>query len=349
MSQRRVGQPVTQVRLTNVAIVRYKCKGKRFEIACYKNKVINWRNGVEKDIDEVLQSDRIFQNVISGIYASKKDLVKAFGHDNNEKICLEILSKGKEQVSGKEREVQLTKMFHEIATTVARTCVNPRTERRYPVNLIEKTMKEYHFNPRLNSNAKKQSLECIKYLQKKCPGFIRRADMKVRILVEPGAEERTETLESCLVQLGALKIEGGGGTKENELLYKFKPALYRKVHKCTQDHGRATLNVVDAATSSATTVDAARTAAAAPTSTSTLGADMIAEARRKKVTIVAPKSGSKSCRTCGGSFDVGGYRAHFKSQWHRYNLKAKGKGMPVLDEASFASLKETEVLAFFDT
>ena len=45
--------PVNQVRLTNVAVVRLKRGGKRFEIACYKNKVVNWRNGVETDIDEV--------------------------------------------------------------------------------------------------------------------------------------------------------------------------------------------------------------------------------------------------------------------------------------------------------
>lgn len=29
-----------------MAVVRYKKKGKRFEIACYKNKVLNWRNGM---------------------------------------------------------------------------------------------------------------------------------------------------------------------------------------------------------------------------------------------------------------------------------------------------------------
>lgn len=32
-------QPVGQVRLTNVAIVRYKRAGMRFEVAAYKNKV----------------------------------------------------------------------------------------------------------------------------------------------------------------------------------------------------------------------------------------------------------------------------------------------------------------------
>jgi hypothetical protein len=35
-----------QKRLTNIAAVRYKKMGLRFELACYKNKVVNWRNGM---------------------------------------------------------------------------------------------------------------------------------------------------------------------------------------------------------------------------------------------------------------------------------------------------------------
>ena len=38
--------PTNQIRLTNVAIVRMKKAGKRFEIACYKNKVLSWRKKV---------------------------------------------------------------------------------------------------------------------------------------------------------------------------------------------------------------------------------------------------------------------------------------------------------------
>ena len=55
--------PLNQKRLTNVAYVRLKRKGTRFELACYRNKVVNWRSGVETDIDEVLQIDSIFVNV----------------------------------------------------------------------------------------------------------------------------------------------------------------------------------------------------------------------------------------------------------------------------------------------
>lgn len=39
-------QPIGQKRLTNVAIVRLKKHGMRFEIACYKNKVLSWRSRV---------------------------------------------------------------------------------------------------------------------------------------------------------------------------------------------------------------------------------------------------------------------------------------------------------------
>ena len=54
---------MTQVRLTNVALVKMKKHGFRFEVACYKNKVVNYRNKVETNLDEVLQIRNVFQNV----------------------------------------------------------------------------------------------------------------------------------------------------------------------------------------------------------------------------------------------------------------------------------------------
>lgn len=44
MSRRNLPQSTLQ--LTNVAIVRLKKFGIRFEIACYKNKIIAWKKGV---------------------------------------------------------------------------------------------------------------------------------------------------------------------------------------------------------------------------------------------------------------------------------------------------------------
>lgn len=62
-------------------------KNIKFEIACYKNKCINWRNNIEKDISEVLQIERVFQNVKAGRYSNTDDLQRVFGTMDELKIC----------------------------------------------------------------------------------------------------------------------------------------------------------------------------------------------------------------------------------------------------------------------
>ncbi|CAH0721857.1 unnamed protein product, partial [Brenthis ino] len=177
----KIFTPTNQIRLTNVAIVRLKKGGKRFEIACYRNKVLSWRNKLEKDIDEVLQTHTVFTNVSKGQVAKKEDLVKVFGKDNQTEICKEILEKGELQVSDKERHLQIDSLFKDIATTVADKCVNPETKRPYSVSIIEKAMKDLHFSVNVNKSAKQQSLEVIPLLKNEIP--LERAQMRVRILL----------------------------------------------------------------------------------------------------------------------------------------------------------------------
>jgi TolA-binding protein len=48
----------------------------------------------------------------------------------------------------------------------------------------------------------------------------------------------------------------------------------------------------------------------------------------------------QSCNTCSGAFaDSIAYRNHFKSEWHRHNLKRKMKNLPIVpSEEAFAAL-----------
>ncbi|KAL1776942.1 ribosome maturation protein SBDS [Sigmodon hispidus] len=173
--------PTNQIRLTNVAVVRMKRAGKRFEIACYKNKVVGWRSGVEKDLDEVLQTHSVFVNVSKGQVAKKEDLISAFGTDDQTEICKQILTKGEVQVSDKERHTQLEQMFRDIATIVADKCVNPETKRPYTVILIERAMKDIHYSVKPNKSTKQQALEVIKQLKEKIK--IERAHMRLRFIL----------------------------------------------------------------------------------------------------------------------------------------------------------------------
>ncbi|KAF4635338.1 hypothetical protein G7Y89_g2767 [Cudoniella acicularis] len=136
-----INQPSNQIKLTNVSLVRLKKAKKRFEIACYKNKVLEWRSGIETDLDNVLQINSVFLNVSKGQTAPSADLAKAFGEKTPvNDIILEILRKGELQVGEKERQAQLERVHNEVIGIVASKLVDPKTKRVYTTGMIEKAL-----------------------------------------------------------------------------------------------------------------------------------------------------------------------------------------------------------------
>jgi len=216
--------PTNQVRLTNVAVVRMKKAGKRFEIACYKNKVMSWRNKTEKDIDEVLQTHSVFINVSKGQLAKSQDLVSAFGTEDTTEVCIKILAKGVLQVSEKERSKHLESMYRDIATIVSDMCVNPDTKRPYTVTVIERAMKEdIHYSVNPNRNAKQQALHVIKQLKEKIP--INRAEMRLRFFL--AGKESKKVKEKLLPMIKSIeKEEFSSGL---ELVCLVDPGCYRQI------------------------------------------------------------------------------------------------------------------------
>lgn len=165
----------------------------------------------EKDLSEVLQTETVFSNVSKGQVAKKEDLIKAFGKDNQVEICKEILAKGDLQVSEKERHSNLESAFKEIATMVADKCVNPETNRAYPVTIIEKGMKDAHYSIKPNKNVKSQALDVIKLLKEHMP--IEKAQMRVKIMISNCKDKkiRFDELPKLLKVKENESWEGGNG------------------------------------------------------------------------------------------------------------------------------------------
>lgn len=152
-----INQPSGQIKLTNVSIVKLKKGKKKFEIACYQNKVQDFRKGVEKDLDEVLQIHQVFMNVSKGQVASKEDLSKSFEAKDLDTIIKEILTKGEIQLSEKERQLMMNKINNEMLTIISAKCINPKSKKRYPPTMIHKALVELKFNVVLNKPAKLQA------------------------------------------------------------------------------------------------------------------------------------------------------------------------------------------------
>lgn len=114
---------------------------KRFEIACYKNKILEYRSGAETDLDNVLQIHSVFLSVSKGQTAPTQDLAKAFGPKISlDEIIMEILKKGEVQVGEKERHAQLDRVHHEVLDIVSGKLVDPKSQRPYTTGMIEKAL-----------------------------------------------------------------------------------------------------------------------------------------------------------------------------------------------------------------
>ncbi|KAM7258576.1 hypothetical protein ACFE04_014317 [Oxalis oulophora] len=335
---RSIVQPVGQKRLTNVAVVRLKKHGVRFEIACFKNMVLSWRSGVEKDIDEVVQSHTVYSNVSKGILANSKDLIRTFGTDDHSKICLEILNKGELQVAGKERESQLSSQFRDIATIVMQKTINPDTKHPYTITMIERLMHDIHFAVDPHSSSKKQALEVIRQLQKQFP--IKRSPMRVKLSLPlenlPPLMEKLNAWDANIVS----KDESGNHLS---IICEMEPGNYRDCDVLVRSiQGRLELLAVSEGDTEVDDFNEFALHQDPHNMTSNLSKesdDSVAELSEsiKKQTISTEKGNTSGeakqskCSTCDAYVgDAKELRDHFKSDWHKHNLKRKTRQLPPL-------------------
>lgn len=400
MSQ-QINLPSNQIKLTNVAVVRMNRGGQRFEIACYRNKVVNFRQGLEADLSEVLQTERIFTNVSKGQFAKSKDLEKAFGTKDEEEISKLILSKGQLQVSDKERSQQNEKTSAQVAEWTSKNCVHPSSDRPYTISQIRHAMQQANFSVHPTKPLKRQYLDCVKLLQTIIP--IRRAKMELALFIPKGEEGQIEdTLKEQNTTWAVSPTTSQGGLMQYNVLVD--PSLYRVLNEAIEPIESGRIEVImqvvtkqgdvelememeyhhgedeEVVAGSATGIerlilssggnqdDDGREAGSDEEEEMMAGSRKQQKKARKKnqkgkrreesttaddddntssaqmensgqTTPAASKDPSddrKSCNTCGGFFDsASDYRAHFRSDWHRFNQKLKLKGAAPVSEQEF--------------
>ncbi|KAG6869041.1 hypothetical protein C0993_004714 [Termitomyces sp. T159_Od127] len=204
----------------------------------------------ETNLDDVLQISNVFVNVSKGELAKSGDLQKAFGTADVAEVVKEVLKKGEVQVGEKERDHDLSSLRKEIATLVAEKCVDPATQRPYPVGMIEKAMAEAGFSVKQNKTAKSQVgsflihsnltltnlnfdkvSECIKLLQSDSNLPIQRAKMRVRVTMPTADSKR---LRERIIE-GAEKVEDDEtGQEEWEVVMLIDPSQFRVINEVLQ-------------------------------------------------------------------------------------------------------------------
>ena len=63
------------------------------------------------------------------------------------------------QISEKERDVELSSLFKDVASIIAEKCINPKTQRPYTITMIERALRDCHFSVDPKRSAKQQALQ----------------------------------------------------------------------------------------------------------------------------------------------------------------------------------------------
>jgi ribosome maturation protein SDO1 len=243
---RAINLPSQSVKLTNVAIVRLTVNGKRFEVACYKNKVLDYRNGLETDLSEVLQTPSIFTNVTKGQLAKASDCRAAFGpNQTTEQMAITILQKGKSlQVSEVERNQLYETTLTQIATHLATTCFHPLTGKPYTAAQIKQALtaaaptekatpaageEVLHFSVQPHKPLKQQYLHALKYLQQRGLPIVRAA-MELEWLYE---NEQSAEVSAILEELHIASAAVPPSTTDSSHVQRLivDPSLYRPLQE----------------------------------------------------------------------------------------------------------------------
>ncbi|KAI3925917.1 hypothetical protein MKW98_028053 [Papaver atlanticum] len=342
MSKRGKGnsiKPAGQKKLTNIAVVRYTKSYRRFEVACFKNKVLSWRSGAEKHIDEVLQSHTVYSSVSKGVIARSDDMLWCFGTADITANCMEILQKGELQVGGMERDTQ--------------------AKRPYSVGMIERLMREIHFSVDPHDKPKKQAIQVIRELQKHYP--IKRTPMRLKLVVpEEGLPFLMEKLNSWSAEIVS---QDGYGNQLVALVCEIAPSFFRDCDALVRNyHGRVEIVEVSVHFEKDANVDnydGNEDVVEPSHHTAELDVIKLSE-RLQKQSIFAVGDGAtekrpnaevevvevkqNKCNTCNAFIlgDIKQYREHFKSEWHKCNVRRKTRKLPPLS-ADECALEETNM------
>ena len=68
------------------------------------------------------------------------------------------------QLSDKERELEYSNLFKDVASILVDKCINPETQKPYTISMMERALRDVHFSVDPKKSSKQQALEVRLYL-----------------------------------------------------------------------------------------------------------------------------------------------------------------------------------------
>ncbi|MBI2668141.1 ribosome assembly factor SBDS [Candidatus Woesearchaeota archaeon] len=130
------------VDVNKAVIARYKKEGLTFEILVDCDKALEFRQGHNISLDDVIATRNIFKDVKKGEHASENDLKKLFKTEDKTKIIEEIIKHGEIQLTSEHKNKLREEKKKAIINLIHRNSINPQNNLPHPPDRIERALEQ---------------------------------------------------------------------------------------------------------------------------------------------------------------------------------------------------------------
>jgi ribosome maturation protein SDO1 len=172
------------VSVENAVIARLTKNKMLFEILVDPDKALAMKKGAQYGIENVLAVNDVFKDSKKGDRHTSKELQTAFGTADIFRIAGEIIKDGEIQLTTEQRNRMLEEKKKEIASTISRQGIDPKTKLPHPPQRIMNAMKEARVQIDPFKTAKDQISAVLDKIQAILPISLERVEVAIKIPIE---------------------------------------------------------------------------------------------------------------------------------------------------------------------
>ena len=162
-------------------LVRLKKGGRKYEIVVNPDKAIEYKEGKQVELEEILKSPHVFYDAHKGELAAIEEMKKNLGVGSEEEAIRKILEEGEVQLTEEYRERLRKQIYEQVVEIIHRNAIDARTKLPIPPERIKLAMEEAKARVELFKDPKKQAEEIVKKLKTILPIKLSIARLELRI------------------------------------------------------------------------------------------------------------------------------------------------------------------------
>ena len=152
-----------------LTLARLKKFGYSFEISIQPDVALSFRNGIVKDVREVLLAENVFLDARKGTIAPSHLLQKTFATSDPLAVAERILKEGEIQLTEEQRAQQREQAWKKLIHLIHTRAINPATGLPHPPQRIEAALQEARVKLDENKSVEEQFPEALSRLRPLLP------------------------------------------------------------------------------------------------------------------------------------------------------------------------------------